>query len=262
MATPPSTSDRRGITQFGRLTSPEAAQTKDALLIFPVGALEQHGDGLPLSTDTLRADYVAEAVARRLGAQAYVLPSLPYGVSPHHASFAGTVSLPPRLFIDLVSTVVVRLAEAGWSRILIITGHGGNNAALGVVVQELLGSHPDLHLAWSPVSALATTAAQALEKVEVSGHSGESETAQVLAIAPQVVDRESLTPGARSLAELSPKARLSRTKTPTTAVRFEQYVSNGVLGDPRTATAAQGEEILEEVVTTLTDYARAMLELQ
>lgn len=261
MKPPTQVSDRTQITQFGRLTSPEAEQRKEALLILPVGALEQHGDGLPLFTDTLRADYVAEAVARRLPGRAYTLPSLPYGVSPHHASFAGTVSLPARLFIDVVSSIVRTLADSGWERILVVSGHGGNGASLGVVEQDLLATHPHLHFAWTPVSALAATTTGQLPRAEVSGHSGESETAQVLAIDASVVDRSSLTAGVRTLKELNPKALLSRRKPPSTSVRFEQYASNGVLGDPTSVTAEQGQEILDEIVTRLTEYAEAILSL-
>ncbi|MFD5821873.1 creatininase family protein [Nesterenkonia xinjiangensis] len=255
------TPDRTRITRFGDLTSPEAAQRRGALLILPVGALEQHGDGLPLSTDTLRAEYVAEAVAERLAGRAHVLPGLPYGVSPHHASFPGTVSLSARLFIDVVSSIVRNLGEAGWERILVVSGHGGNGASLGVVEQDLLATHPDLHFAWTLVGTLAPEASAKLPTAEVSGHSGESETAQVLAIAPSAVDRSSLTAGVRTLQELNAKARLSRIKPPSISVRFEHYADNGVLGDPTTVTAEQGEVILEEIVTRLTEYAEAMLSL-
>lgn len=261
MTPPTQTADRTLITKFGELTSPEAAQKREDLLILPVGALEQHGNGLPLFTDTLRAEYVADAVAQRLTGRAQVLPSLPYGVSPHHASFAGTVSLPTRLFIDLVSSIVRSLADAGWLRVFVVSGHGGNGAALGVIEQDLLATHPDFHFAWTPVSALAPQASARLRKAEVSGHSGESETAQVLAIDSSVVDHRSLAPGARTLEDLGPKARLSRSKPPSTSVRFEHYAENGVLGDPRSVTAEQGEEILEEIVTALTQYAETMLSL-
>ncbi|WP_120006633.1 creatininase family protein [Nesterenkonia muleiensis] len=261
MKPPTPVSDRTQIIQFGRLTSPETEQRKKTLLILPVGALEQHGDGLPLSTDTLRADYVAEAVAQRLAGRAHVLPSLPYGVSPHHASFSGTVSLPARLFIDVVSSIVRTLADSGWDRILVVSGHGGNGASLGVVEQDLLATHPDLHFAWTPVSALATTTTSQLPRAEISGHSGESETAQVLAIDPSAVDRDSLSSGVRTLKDMNPKARLSRRKPPSISVRFEQYASNGVLGDPTSVTAEQGQEILDEIVARLTDYAESLLRL-
>jgi creatinine amidohydrolase len=254
---------RPGIRRYGELTSLEIelAKKRGALLILPVGACEQHGDALPLATDNIRADHVALAVTEALATRAFVLPGIDYGVSPHHTALPGTVSLDPRTFIDLVTTVAGSVADAGFTRVLVVTGHGGNLAALGVAQQMLLASHPDLVFAYSPVSALATESTAALSRTEVSGHSGESETSQVLAIDEELVDIPRLSPGATSLDGLDPRSRLSRTRTPSSAVPFDRYADNGVLGDPRNATAAAGRDILAEVIDKLTDYARRMLQL-
>nr|WP_280712898.1 creatininase family protein [Brevibacterium marinum] len=270
----------------------EAAKRDEALLILPVGACEQHGDGLPLSTDSIRADHVAMAVAEELAAageltvgeelgvgeescaaegpagddtsdagRAFVLPSIDYGVSPHHGNLPGTITLDPRTFVDIVTTVAGQICDSGFTRVLVITGHGGNMAALGVAQQVLLSTHPDLVFAYSPVSALAAEANAALPRTEVSGHSGESETSQMLAIDDRLVDSPRLTAGATDLADLSPRARLSRTKSPASAVTFDQYSENGALGDPRTATATAGVDILGEVIEKLVAYSREVLRL-
>lgn len=279
---------RPQVRKYGQLTSleVEVAKEDNALLILPVGACEQHGDGLPLSTDSIRADHVAMAVAEELAVaeepaaaevlaaaedlvgsdrtvpgRAFVLPSIDYGVSPHHGNLPGTVSLDPRTFVDVVTTVAGQLCDSGFTRILVITGHGGNLAALGVAQQVLLSSHPDLVFAYSPVSGLATETTAALPRTEVSGHSGESETSQMLAIDDRLVDSAHLSAGATALDELSPRARLTRTKSPSSAVTFDQYSDNGVLGDPRTATAAAGHDILGEVISALVAYSREMLRL-
>lgn len=254
---------RPQVRRYGELTSLEVelAKENNALLILPVGACEQHGDGLPLRTDSIRADHVAMAVAEELAGRTFVLPSVDYGVSPHHGNLPGTVSLDPRTFVDIVTTVAGQLCDSGFTRILVITGHGGNIAALGVAQQVLLSSHPDLTFAYSPVSSLATESTSALRRTEVSGHSGESETSQMLAIDDQLVDSVRLSAGATALDELSPRAHLSRTKSPSSAVTFDQYADNGVLGDPRTATAAAGQDILGEIITKLVVYSREMLRL-
>lgn len=277
MSRPQIAAIRPDIRRYGDLTSLEIERAKqeNTLLILPVGATEQHGDGLPLSTDNIRAEHVAMRLVEDLAAEAadhkgdtgaaagraYVLPTLGYGISPHHTELPGTISLDPRLFIDIVTSVAGQLAEAGFRRILVITGHGGNIAGLGVAAQVLLASHPDLVFAHSPVSALATEASAALSRTEVSGHCGESETAQMLAIDPALVDSPHLSPGATSLDELSPRARLSRTKTPASAVTFDRYAENGVLGDPRTATAEDGQRILDEIHAKLLAYSRRLLDL-
>lgn len=256
---------RPGILEYGKLTSleVEVAAASGALLILPVGACEQHGDGLP-SQPTASAPIMSPR--RRLGDRRG-RPE-PAGVRPpdarlrdlpHHGNLPGTISLDPRIFIDTVVAIAGQLADVGFTRLLVVTGHGGNLAALGVASQVLLASHPQLAFAYSPVSGLATEATASLTRTEVSGHSGESETSQMLAIDDTLVDAAHLNPGATALDDLGPHARLSRTKSPTTAVTFEQYADNGVLGDPTTATAADGRRILAEVIAKLTSYARQML---
>ncbi|MGO1325651.1 MAG: creatininase family protein, partial [Brevibacterium aurantiacum] len=173
----------------------------------------------------------------------------------------GTVSLDPRTFVDIVTTAAGQLCDSGFTRILVVTGHGGNIAALGVAQQVLLSSHPDLAFAYSPVSGLATETTAQLPRTEVSGHSGESETSQMLAIDDSLVDSSRLTAGATALDELSPRARLTRTKSPSSAVTFDRYADNGVLGDPRTATVTAGEDILGEIIAKLVSYSKEMLRL-
>lgn len=270
MSRPTISEIRPHIRDYAELTSLEVELAKDrnSLLVLPVGACEQHGDGLPLGTDNIRATHVAHAVVDELAdadrsraGGAFVLPSIDYGVSPHHRFLPGTINIGPQLFIDLVSSIVRQLADAGFDRLLVITGHGGNLAALGVIQQSLLATHPDFVFAYAPVSALATEATARLPRSEVSGHCGESETSQMLAIDESLVDSGHLNPGATRLDDLDPRARLSRTKSPSTAVTFDRYADNGVLGDPRTATAAAGEDILGEVVDRLVAYCQELQRL-
>ena len=273
MTRPTITEIRPHIRSYAELTSLEVELAKDraSLLVLPVGACEQHGDGLPLGTDNIRAAHVARAVVDRLTVlderaggdqgRAFVLPGIDYGVSPHHRFLPGTINIGPQLFIDLVASVVHQLADAGFDRLLVITGHGGNLSALGVIQQSLLATHPDFVFAYAPVSALATEATAALPRTEISGHCGESETSQMLAIDESLVDTDHLNPGATRLDDLDPRARLSRTKSPSTAVTFDRYADNGVLGDPRTATATAGEGILGEVVDRLVAYCQELQRL-
>lgn len=270
MSRPTISEIRPHIRNYAELTSLEVELAKDrnSLLVLPIGACEQHGDGLPLGTDSIRAAHVARAVVDELtegdqgrAGSAFVLPSIDYGVSPHHRFLPGTIDIGPRLFVDLITSVASQIADAGFDRLLVITGHGGNMAALGVAQQTLLATHPDFVFAYSPVSALATESTAQLPRTEVSGHCGESETSQMLAIDERLVDADHLSPGATRLDDLEPRARLSRTKSPSTAVTFDRYAVNGVLGDPRTATAAAGEGILGEVVDRLVAYCQELQRL-
>lgn len=243
--------------RLGEMTTEEAAAAVVAspVVLLPAGAFEQHGPGLPLATDLIRAERVAELVAAKLAGRAVIGPVLPVGVSPHHLAFAGTISLSTTTFAAVVREYVAGLHRHGWRRILVITGHGGNNATLTAVSQDLLATHPDLQFAWTPVTALAGQVVAEMGVSEVHGHSGEAETAQMLHLAPELVRGDRLTPGTVALSELDPVARLSRRDGhPKLAVRYDRLSANGVLGDPRRATARAGESIVDTVVGRIVGY--------
>ncbi|MBW0102640.1 creatininase family protein [Pseudonocardia sp. KRD291] len=248
--------------KLAEMTTVEAASAVLAspVVLVPAGAFEQHGPGLPLATDLIRAEGVAERVAARMAGQVVIGPSVPVGVSPHHMEFAGTVSLSTATFAAVVRDYVGGLYRHGWRKILVVTGHGGNDATLGTVAQDLLDTRPDLQFAWSPLTPLASDVVAAAAPSEVTGHSGEAETAQMLALAPELVRTDRLAPGTTRLSELDPLGAVARrTGGPKLTVRYDQLSGNGVLGDPRRADPEHGEAIVEAIVTRITDFIGAWL---
>lgn len=248
--------------RLGELTTVEAARAVNAspVVLVPAGAFEQHGPGLPLATDLIRADHVVERVAAELGGRAVIGPAVPVGVSPHHVAFAGTLTLSTSTFAAVIREYVDGFYRHGWRKVLVVTGHGGNNATLTAVGQDLLTTHPELQFAWTPLSALAAAVLSTMDVSEVHGHAGEAETAQMWHIAPELVRRDRLTAGATALAELDPLARLSRRDGhPSLTVRYDRISEIGVLGDPRTATATAGSSIVDAMVTRITDFVTEWL---
>src|SRR5690625_1162128 len=104
----------------------EAALARAKVAILPLGAIEQHGPHLDLSTDISIATELARRICTELGDDAILLPPMPYGLSEHHTAFAGTVTLRPSTFIQLILEVVESLAAQGMRRTVIVNGHGGN----------------------------------------------------------------------------------------------------------------------------------------
>ncbi|MFD0549234.1 creatininase family protein [Streptomyces rectiviolaceus] len=238
-----------------------AAVRVSPLVIIPAGAFEQHGPGMPLATDTIRAEHVADLVASQLAGRAVVGPSLGIGVSPHHLNFAGTVSLSTGTLAALVRDYVDSLHRHGWRDILVITGHGGNNATLTTVAQDLLVTHPGLRFAWTPLTSLAPDAVAAMRPSEVHGHSGEAETAQMLHLAPELVHRERLAPGSVTHDDLDPLSRLARRGGhPALTVPYDRLSANGVLGDPRRATPDDGLAIIDAAVHRIVTFAKEWLD--
>lgn len=237
---------------LAHLTSAEAAESasRGDVVLIPLGALEQHGPAMPLGTDTIRAEDICARVAARLSGGVVIAPTLPIGVSPHHLAFPGTVTLTTTTFAAVVREVVLGLHRQGWTRILAVTGHGGNNATLTTVAQDLLGSHPALRFAWTPLTAVVPDVVARAGVSEVHGHCGEAETSQMLFVAPHLVREDLAEPGTTRPDELSDLARLARSTTyPALSLRYDELSANGVLGDPTAASADLGAQI----VTTATD---------
>lgn len=248
--------------RLDHMTTLEAADAvrRRPVVVLPAGALEQHGPGLPLGTDTIRAERLVERLVDELPESLVVGPTIPVGVSPHHLPFAGTLTLRTATFAAVVTEYVTGLHRHGWRKILIVTGHGGNAAALGTVVQDLLVTHPDLELAWSGITGLARDAVRDMDVSEVHGHSGEAETAQMLALAPELVHTDRLVAGTTELDQLEGLPRLTRVGQPHVTVTWDRLSERGVLGDPTRATVDHGRAVLDEALSRLVHFVKGWLD--
>ena len=209
--------------RLGECTSGEVAGTAQTLVV-PVGSTEQHGPHLPLDTDTRIAAAVARGVAEHHG---YLLaPAIAYGASGEHQGFPGTVSIG-------TPTLIAVLLEYGrsaceWAtRVVFVNGHGGNVDALRSATATLRGEGRDA--TW--ISACRDA---------VDAHAGHTETSLLLHLWPDAVRIDLLAAGNTDpLADLMPRLR----RGGVAAVS-----PSGVLGDPTTATAADGARIFAGMV--------------
>ena len=217
------------MSELADLSSPDAGRraAAGALLAVPVGATEQHGPHLPLSVDT----DVAVELCRRLAAarsDVLVAPPLAYGASGEHAGFPGTLSIGQDA-LELLLVELGRSAAETFGRLLLVSGHGGNAAAVSRAVDRLRYEGRDVR-AFAPRWA-------------GDPHAGRAETAMVLALAPHRVDMSRAAAGdSRSLSELLPLLR---------AAGVRAVSPSGVLGDPTGATAAEGAALLETLAGDL-----------
>jgi mycofactocin system creatininase family protein len=210
------------MTELAGLTSSQAGEFAAAggTLAVPVGATEQHGPHLPLSTDT----DVAVALCSRLAQSrrdVVVAPPVHYGSSGEHQDFAGTLSIGQDA-LELLLVELCRSASATFSRVLLVSTHGGNAAVVRRAGRRLRSESREV-LAW-------------IANWQGDAHAGRTETSLQLALAPGRVRMELAEPGNRQpIAELMPVLRTSSVSAVS---------ANGVLGDPTGASAAEGASLL------------------
>lgn len=211
--------------ELGTATSSQLFSTSPSILI-PLGSTEQHGPHLPLDTDTRIATAVARGARARLDQQWLVAPAIAYGASGEHQSFAGTISIGTEALTTLL--VEYGRSAASWAqRLVFVNGHGGNVGALDAAVRQLRAEGRDA--GWSPCAAAGADA-----------HAGHTETSVLLHISPTDVLTDHWIAGNRApLPELLPSMRSGGVQAVSPV---------GILGDPTTATAAEGKRIFSEMV--------------
>jgi creatinine amidohydrolase len=175
------------------LDIPGAGQ--DKVVIISIGHTEQHGYHLPLSTDTIIVDAIAQGIVDAAPGKTTRLPAMPYGVSTHRPSFAGTFNAGGRVFEDFWLGVIDGLARRGFDRFYLISGHGGNCSFLVNVVKYAGERHRRIFCstAWlylSGTEGVAALEAHRRSRIGGMGHAGELETSLMLHLRPDLVHME------------------------------------------------------------------------
>jgi creatinine amidohydrolase len=211
--------------------------------VFAVGSTEQHGPHLPTMTDARIGDDVAERVARKLG-HALRARTIDVGISEHHLAFAGTISLKPETLSLVLRDYIDSLVHHGFTRIIIVPTHGGNFATVRQAIEAAHKTHPGVEVTgFSDLLALTDFLEKASTRYgvtagEAGAHSGENETSMMMALEGGLVAADRFAPGyIGPLGEAEMKVIFEKGMPALTA--------NGVLGDPRTASAEKGEDYLE-----------------
>ena len=229
------------------------ARDPRAVVLLPLGAIEQHGPHLPLSVDWLGAEEIARRIAPRLSRGGYrpvLAPSIPYGVSTLAIGWSGTVSLSPSTLRRLVVEIVEALAAHGFRRFVLTNYQADPDhvSVVGKVVKDLergrrvrvlvAGFTPDA----PPDNAMSNPRVQALMRSpvpELEWHSGEVETSVMLSVAPRLVRR--------GIARRLPPARVDfRAALRRGVKRFRQMQprGDGYFGSPAVARAETGRRVM------------------
>src|SRR4051794_1142686 len=117
--------------------------SKDTPIVFPVAALEQHSHHLPLFTDSLLLGEIIRRAAEPLAGRVVFAPLLWLGNSDHHLDFPGTLSAPPRAYLDLLCGMAENFNRYGFKRLVFVNGHGGNDGPRRQAGFQTPPNHPD-----------------------------------------------------------------------------------------------------------------------
>ena len=225
-----------------RMTWPAIEQLpKTTPVVIPIAAVEQHGHHLPLDTDSMLLGEIVRRVEASQADQVLVAPLQWLGNSDHHLDFCGTQSLRPRHYLNLLTSLIDNFIYHGFTRILILNGHGGNDVPGKQAIFETRQTYRqrnDLLLLFTTYWSIGSKPCESntgLQQTEM-GHAGEWETSMMLKIAPELVGNYLETP---DIDLNDPFRAVSRGWV--TQDRSEP----GHIGFPRHATAEKGAALLD-----------------
>jgi creatinine amidohydrolase len=214
----------------------EAAAARRAIAILPLGALEQHGHHLPLTTDTDMAIGVARAIAAQLNA--VLLPALPYGDAWNNEAFPGTISASPATLQALVTDIGRGVHRIGLGGLVTLNGHFGNREPIALAARTLVAEGlPVLHLDYPGLEGLAAELCDSTPAGPSFFHADEVETAMMLALRPEAVRMDKAVP---EYPAFPPHFGIE-------PLQLRTFNETGVFGDPRPATADKGQRLIDGI---------------
>jgi creatinine amidohydrolase len=233
------------------LTAPELNQLAkaDALVVLPVGSMEQHGPHLAVGVDTYLCEGVCRLAARRAGpGRCVVAPTFWVGMAEHHMAMGGTFTLDIPTYRAVLLCLLRSIERHGFRRVLIVNGHAGNIAALTAFLPDFARETRLAVRALSYFDLAKPEIAAVLERQTGVMHACEMETSMMMALQPDEVRPDRLAEahgmlGADSGTLIRPVVAQYRS--------FETMTPSGVIGDARVASQAKGETLVEVCVAAL-----------
>ncbi len=232
-----------------------ALAAKDAVVLLPVASTEQHGPHLATGVDDFLCSEICKRVATELvpDVPAVVAPTVWFGLADHHVPFGGTFTISLATYYAVLRDLCRAILGAGFRRIVIVNGHGGNMQALAAFTGELTRElQAPIATATYFMEAQAEQA-RVLEDQKGVMHACEAETSIMMAIHPDLVDESRLKdahgPDFDLVASLTPSLKTFRT--------FAELTASGVAGDARKSSKSKGEALLVACSAALAARLRA-----
>lgn len=206
-------------------------------IIIPLGAVEAHGDHLPLDTDNVLVEYYANQLAMQ--SQSLVLPTISYGSVWSLSEAPGSIDVTTPVLVSYLKHIILSLTKNHAKMITLVSSHFGNIDAIKTVARQLyeISDVKIIYLTYPNIK-------KHLDIFEVVNnhslylHADEVETSMMLAINPKLVDMSKAQAGTIEVPQ----------ETDYTPTKWTAFSKNFIVGDARLATAEKGEILFQRVI--------------
>ncbi|MGH3823887.1 MAG: creatininase family protein [Pseudonocardiaceae bacterium] len=226
-------------------TSTDEAKRGATVAVLPVGSFEQHGDHLPLTTDTIIACVIANHLAATY--DVLLLPPVTMSCSHEHEGFDGTVSISSRTLIAIIDDVQSSLARSGIKYLVLVNGHGGNYVLSNIAQEANVTEHRVALFPGREDFRIARERAEMETTTSEDMHGGEWETSILLHSHPHLV---------RSTYSQNDHDAPQRPHLLITGIRA--YATRGIVGRPSVASAAKGQAALDSLTSSFSDVLKVL----
>lgn len=252
--------------RYDHLTWPEMkaalAREPQPVVAIPIGAVEDHGLHMSLSTDNDILEGVLAECGRRAAGDLLVLPTIPFGLDEHHMDFPGVIAIDIETTLAYLSQVAISVARHGFTHILIVNGHGSNQSICDlaarkcVIATGAICGATTINAAVDPALVIDVLEQERRGGPGSVGHACEYETAMMLHLHP---DRVDMSQAERDVGQL--KLKYFNWDHPEPSAYswqdwWSRFSRHGVVGDASVATAEAGARLFEVTVERFVELAR------
>ena len=243
----------------------EQAQKNNALIILPVGILEEHAAHLPISTDNIIAEQVSIQLAKRIeqNIPVKVLPTIWAGYHGNViAKFPGSIRVKPETLMNFIFDILESLCTHGFKKIMIINGHGQNPPILELACRKITDKYNVIPILTFPMGMIGNKGREIRTTPQggAGGHADEIETALILTLQEELVHME-----------LAPDDTCNYRSKFVPGDTFPEHevlggvywstwhiqkTKSGAIGNAKTATVETGQKLMDVILQNYEDLAQ------